>query len=214
MQNVERIATKYLGTEAEGYEARRSRSPQWRREQRVFADFLASHEVTRCLDVPVGTGRFLPLYDEHGIDATGVDVSPDMLAEASKRAADLDSPVDLRRGSVMDLPFGDRSFDLVVCWRLLNWLSPRETEAALAELTRLSRAWVVVTIRHRPRTLRAWAAEAKRALVRRTGGHASFGHRERDVRAVFRELGLSVRGRTTLHERPAYMEHVAWTLHV
>jgi len=46
---------------------------------------------------------------------TGVELSPAMLAVARQYAADLGREVDLHEGDAERLPFGDASFDTVVC---------------------------------------------------------------------------------------------------
>lgn len=214
MTNADRIAQKYqsLGT-ARRYEATRTKKPAWQREQRVVADFLAAHQVPTCLDVPVGTGRFFDLYAKHSISVTGLDISPAMLEQAAETAAKLGLHAELPRGSIFDLPFPDRSFDVVICWRLLNWLSPSELERALSEAARVSDKWVLVSVRHRLPTMRSWAAEQKRRLRRATGGYASFGHREKFMRRVFYHLNLEVHERNVVNSRPHFMEHVAWLLH-
>src|SRR5207245_10861896 len=70
----------------------------------------ASRDV---LEIGVGTGLNLPFY---GADAgvTGVDLSPAMLAQARKRAAELGRDMDLREGDAQVLEFPDERFDTVV----------------------------------------------------------------------------------------------------
>jgi len=62
-------------------------STKWRREQEVVASFLK--ELPRgaiILDVPVGTGRFIPCYRETALRWYGLDISRDMLREAKRTA--------------------------------------------------------------------------------------------------------------------------------
>lgn len=214
MSNADRIARKYqdVGTVSR-YEATRTKGPAWHREQRVVESFLRMRQLTTCLDVPVGTGRFFEIYAQRGIRVTGLDISPAMIDQAANAAATLGMQADLRRGSVFDLPFPDRSFDVVICWRLLNWLSPKELERALSETVRVSDGWIVVSIRHRLPTLRSLAAEQKRRVLRATGRYASFGHREATVRDIFDRLSIAVHERCVMNSRPQFMEHVGWLLH-
>jgi len=122
--------------------ATRVKGSAWHREQRVVAHFLLTQPLRTCLDVSVRTGRFFPLYASTASNNTGVDVSDAMIDNAAAAAEKLGIEPDLRRASVFELPFADRSFDLVVCWRLLNWLSPKELEQALSEVVRVSDRWV------------------------------------------------------------------------
>jgi ubiquinone/menaquinone biosynthesis C-methylase UbiE len=66
------------------------------------------------LEVAIGTGLNLPYYPA-GVHLTGVDLSPDMLALARRRAAQLDVPVELREGDAQRLELPDEAFDTVVC---------------------------------------------------------------------------------------------------
>lgn len=213
MVNADRIARKYQDADAASrYEATRAKGPAWQREQRVVESFLRTRQLETCLDVPVGTGRFFGIYAQRGMRVTGIDISPAMIDQAAGTAAALGMRVDLRSGSVFNVPFPDRSFDVVICWRLLNWLSPKELERALSETVRVSDAWIIVSIRHRLPTLRSFAAEQKRRFLRATGRYASFGHREDAVRCVFDRLGIEVHERYVMNSRPKFMEHVGWLL--
>ena len=133
-------ADKYYGEAARRYDAERCHSLRWAREQQAVADFVFSGPI---LDVPLGTGRYVGIYWDKGLDVIGVDVSVDMLAEAKKRYPELDA----RPGSVLSLPFADKTFGTVVCTRLLDWLPPADMERAVAELRRMANI-IIVTIRH------------------------------------------------------------------
>jgi ubiquinone/menaquinone biosynthesis C-methylase UbiE len=77
-------------------------------------EWLGACANGRVLEVAVGTGRNLPHYPADAT-LTGVELSSAMLSVARQRAADLDRQVDLHEGDAEQLPFGDASFDTVVC---------------------------------------------------------------------------------------------------
>lgn len=77
-------------------------------------EWLCERARGRVLEVAVGTGRNLPGYPADAV-ITGIELSPAMLAIARRRAAALGRDVDLREGDAEHLPFGDDSFDAVVC---------------------------------------------------------------------------------------------------
>src|ERR1700740_1282 len=77
-------------------------------------EWLGERARGRVLEVAVGTGRNLPHYPAE-VTVVGVEFSPAMLSVARQRAARLGRDVDLREGDAQDLPFGDASFDTVVC---------------------------------------------------------------------------------------------------
>ena len=133
----------YDARRAVSYERQRADQPEWSRERAIIAAAVATMPAgATVLDVPVGTGRFLPLYADRGLRATGVDVSSDMLAEARKK----DLPVRLLTGDVTGdlLKLLGGFVDYSVCLRLINWLTPAEAERAIAQLLRVTRTAVWV----------------------------------------------------------------------
>src|SRR5690606_18531796 len=87
------------------------------------------------LDVPCGTGRFFPIYKEHGMHITGVDTSAEMLALAKNEL--VRTGVDMhtvKRGDIVDLAsmFTPQQCEATVCCRLLNFGTADEKMASLA----------------------------------------------------------------------------------
>jgi ubiquinone/menaquinone biosynthesis C-methylase UbiE len=72
----------------------------------------------QLLDVGCGTGHHVAQFREHGFAVSGVDGSPDMLAQA--RA--LNPTVDFRQADVDALPFADNTFDFIVCIEVLRYV--------------------------------------------------------------------------------------------
>lgn len=98
-------------------------------ERRLFGrshrPWACSRASGRTLDVAVGTALNLPHYAED-IRLTGLDLSPEMLAVARERATESGREIDLREGDAHALPFGDESFDTVVCtYSLCNIPDPQ-----------------------------------------------------------------------------------------
>ena len=92
----------------------------------------------RLLEVPVGTGVLtMPVYRtlSHG-DITCLDYSPDMMAQAQRRAGNLGlKNVKFQQGDVGRLPFDDGSFDLVLS--LNGFHAFPDKEAAYREIFRV-----------------------------------------------------------------------------
>jgi SAM-dependent methyltransferase len=79
------------------------------------------------------------------VQATALDLNPDVLAEA--RAYLADQPVALRQGDACALPFPDRSVDVVSCALALHHFAPEAATQALREVARVARhAWLVVDL--------------------------------------------------------------------
>lgn len=125
----------YRGGKAKRYEETRQ-GEFWDLEQAAMARILDGFGTPGMplLDCPVGTGRFLPLYDELGLMVVGVDLSPDMLKQAERKG----STATLLEGSLFDLNFDDDAFDVAVCVRFLNWLQTDELTDALTSLSRVA----------------------------------------------------------------------------
>ena len=99
--------------EAATYDRDADRSERWLlgTDHRAWA---CARAVGRTLEVAIGTGMNLPHYPR-GVDLTGVDLTPEMLALARRRSADVGVPVTLTEGDAQALPFGDATFDTVLC---------------------------------------------------------------------------------------------------
>jgi phosphatidylethanolamine/phosphatidyl-N-methylethanolamine N-methyltransferase len=98
------------------------------------------------LEVGVGTGLALPLYDG-AARVTGIDFSEEMLAQARRRAADLDHVAALRQMDARSLDFPEGRFDVVVAMYLISVVP--EPERVLAEMARVCRpGGEVVIVNH------------------------------------------------------------------
>jgi len=97
-------------------------------------EWVGRRAAGEVLEVAVGTGRSLPFYDA-GVTVTGVDLSPDMLELARRRAHELDRSVDLLEADAERLPFEDERFDTVVC--VLALCSIPRPPVAIREMIRV-----------------------------------------------------------------------------
>lgn len=148
---LRQIKNKYWGKTAEEYEEGRRHSSHWWREQLTVAKLLQRARVgaSDCVqDVPVGTGRFFPLYKRAGCTVIGVDASPDMITQARATADDLSlSDVTLHLGDITDLELTANTAEVSVCIRLMNWLDFSLFQRALSELRRTTSRYIIVGIR-------------------------------------------------------------------
>jgi ubiquinone/menaquinone biosynthesis C-methylase UbiE len=126
-QRYDRLATYYDRSEAL---MERLMFAAWR--QRLWARVRGP----RVLEVGVGTGKNMPYYPP-GMQVTAVDLSPAMLAQARRRAAELGIAVDLREMDAEHLDFPSASFDTAVA--TFVFCSVPEPIRGLAEMRRMVR---------------------------------------------------------------------------
>jgi SAM-dependent methyltransferase len=115
---------------------------------RFYGRLLSVVEPLRAsslLDAGCGEGETLARL---GPWLPGKTVAVDLRADAVDFTAARFPGVEVRRASVLDLPFPDDSFDLVVCLEVLEHLP--EPAAALAELGRVASEDIVVSVPHEP----------------------------------------------------------------
>ena len=96
-------------------------------------EWLGERATGRVLEVAIGTGRSLPFYVT-ATSLTGVDLSPEMLAVARRRADDRGLPLDLLEGDAEALPVEDAAYDTVLC--SLSLCTIPDPAAAIAEMKR------------------------------------------------------------------------------
>jgi S-adenosylmethionine-dependent methyltransferase len=91
------------------------------------------------LDAGGGTGGFAAPLAGLGHNVTVIDPSPDSLAAAERRAAEMNVPLSVVQGDVADLATvaGEASVDLVLCHSVLEYVdSPADAMASIAQVLR------------------------------------------------------------------------------
>jgi SAM-dependent methyltransferase len=89
----------------------------------------------RVLDVGCGTGVAALTAARLGARATGVDLTPELVAHAKENAALAQVEIDFREGDVEALPFGDAVFDVVIS-QFGHMFAPRP-DLAVREMLRV-----------------------------------------------------------------------------
>ena len=142
----------------------------------------------RTLEVGVGTGRNLNLYPP-GVELTGINISPAMLAHARRRAQRIGRSAQLDVADVEHLPYPDASFDTVVATCV--FCSVSDPVAGLREVARVVRSdGQVRLLEHvRPRNrLLGGLADRLGPLVQHLVGPAINRRTEDNIRAGGLEL--------------------------
>ena len=127
------------------------------------------------LDVGGGTGGFAVPLAGLGHNVTVIDPSPDSLAAAERRAAEMNVPLSVVQGDVVDLAMvaGEASADLVLCHSVLEYVdSPADAIASIAQVLRPAGAVSVL------------AASSVAAVI-----HRALAGRFDDARRLLAEIG-------------------------
>lgn len=98
------------------------------------------------LEAGCGEGFILDRLYKAGVGEKriGIDFSDDAIELAKKERPHLD----VRKGDIYNIPFKDNSFDLVICCEVLEHLE--QPEKALAELERVTKNYVILSVPNEP----------------------------------------------------------------
>jgi ubiquinone/menaquinone biosynthesis C-methylase UbiE len=180
---------------AESFDARRFGGPIGAlvaaSQERVLKSFLLPVAGRTILDVGTGTGRAAIALALEGAVVTGVDASEEMLAVARRRATDAGASVTFDRADAHGLVYPDRSFDAVVCLRVL--MHTPGWRASLAELCRVARDRVVIDY---PALASAAAIQSVARRIAHAAGARVEAYRvftDRSIRDVLERSGFRVR---------------------
>ncbi len=83
-------------------------------EAESFVERLDPKPGAQWLDVACGTGNSAIPAAKAGAQVTGVDIAPNLLEQARKRAAAAELEIRFDEGDAEELPHADRSFDIIV----------------------------------------------------------------------------------------------------
>ena len=118
---------------AQNYEYFRKTDRFWKWEDNVVHTILRYSKndcVQNLIDCPVGTGRFLPLYENLKLDVKGYDLSKDMLSVAASTASSLQKDFSLSL-ELSDINSLNAKSQIFVCFRLAHLMSPDSFHNAL-----------------------------------------------------------------------------------
>jgi ubiquinone/menaquinone biosynthesis C-methylase UbiE len=141
----------------------------------AVSSFYDRAEPSTVLEVGCGEGRLAQHLVSRARVRPGRFVACDL--ELTTLASGLDPLIETREASIYELPFGDRSFDLVICCEVLEHLD--EPSRGLAEVARVARRGVIVSTPREPiwRAMNVMRGKYLRDLGNTPGHVQHFGRR-------------------------------------
>lgn len=118
-----------------------------RRFLKTLHGLLKDTGVNNILDMGCGEGFYIYYLTQNypfGLDITGIDYNYDALCLAKK----MNPNVKFIQGNIYNIPYKDKSFDMVLCLEVLEHLEA--VGSALAELCRVARRYCLLSIPHEP----------------------------------------------------------------
>jgi 2-polyprenyl-3-methyl-5-hydroxy-6-metoxy-1,4-benzoquinol methylase len=109
-----------------------------------FVERLNLKPGMRVLDVACGTGNQSIPAARTGAKVTGVDIAPNLIEEARKRAANENLQIQFDEGDAESLPYTDESFDVVMT--MFGAMFAPRPELVSAELLRVCRPGGVIAM--------------------------------------------------------------------
>ena len=149
----------------------------WQETVKRFVDYYGLTNESSVLDVGCAKGYMLHDFKEllPGLNIAGVDVSEYALAHSLESVRP-----HLRLGNATDLPFADKSFDLVISINTVHNLNLKDCSRALKEIQRVSKRASFVT-------MDAWRTEEERERLLKWNLTALTYMDARDWEQVFKE---------------------------
>jgi len=144
---------KYTPERARHYEAHHRKSLRtalttWRERSLLSSALRLTGQPKRVLDLPCGTGRFWPAFEEAGVnELLAADNSEGMLSLATAMQSTVSIPIRVFKTSVFDIDLPDVAVDVMACMRFFHHLARTEDRLkALAEIRRVVSGYAVISL--------------------------------------------------------------------
>lgn len=100
---------------------------------------LQARQRRHALDLGCGVGRHALHLAAQGLDVDAIDGSPNGIGFAEETAKSQGLAVRWRQGLMTELPYDDKSFDLVVAWNVIYHGAPAVVRQTIGEVQRVLR---------------------------------------------------------------------------
>jgi 2-polyprenyl-3-methyl-5-hydroxy-6-metoxy-1,4-benzoquinol methylase len=118
------------------------------RRERLVIKFMLSQISTEgdaVLDLPAGTGKLGPVFAKFPFHVVAADISKEMLQTGERQWSGTPHFVGFVQTDVCRTGFRDKSFDCVICLRLMHRVSDEIATEALHELSRIAKKYLIVS---------------------------------------------------------------------
>ncbi len=162
------------------------------------------------LDAACGGGGFLPLMIElvgAGGKVNAIDLAPENVKTvqakvAQKKWSTLTS-VDV--GSILDLPYGDESFDVVWCANTMQYLTEEQVDRAIREFRRVVRPGGLVALKDYDPTGQQFVPLPSTLCLRRFEAVVRGGSQQGILRTPYLSQYMRAAGLVDVRQRPTLM---------
>ncbi len=163
--------------------------------RRTAVEYINAEPVSTVLEVGVGTGLALPLY-QPDLAVTGIDFSEEMLAKARDKVDELgmEHVAALRQMDARALDFPDNSFDAVAAMHMISVVP--EPEQVMAEIARVCKPGGIIVMTNHFATESGLLARVERLtapFANLLGWHSDF-----EIGTVLKQPNLKVVEKKTL----------------
>jgi len=104
----------------------------------LFTTLKKDSSIKNVLDVGCGSGRHVVLFAREGYIVSGTETAPSALEYAKEYTASENLNASFKLGSVSHIEFKDNSFDLLLCWGVINNVIEKNAfERSMREIKRV-----------------------------------------------------------------------------
>jgi len=114
-------------------------------------DIIDNYNFKTVLDIGCSQGNAVELYNVNGKQAYGIDVSEIAIKEAHKLGNNT-----CKQASVLNIPFKNDEFDLVVTSDVLEHLDPIDISKAIDEICRVAKNIIIAKIATKKEGNKTW----------------------------------------------------------
>jgi len=152
-------------------------------------DFFIRHCAKNILIPGIGYGRNGQIFQDTGMNVTGIEISETAIALARKQYG---STMTIHHGSVTDMPFDKKQYDGIFCYALIHLLDTDERKKLIRNCYNQlnENGWMVFTAISKTASSYGNGKEIGKDRFEQFGGVTIFFYDEDSIREEFGAFGL------------------------